>query len=257
MLRTIHSKNVEKLVARQGRLWDLKRQSEKESPRKGRGIVGEVSFGPYVLISREKGAGGIDLADWVGQCLSWPVFDRAIVDEIARQAHVRQQLVETLDERARSSVEDIIRDVVMPHGIGTDSYLYNLRRIVLTLGHQGEVVILGRGAEYILPREFGLRVRLVAPLEARIQHLHARDGISLEEARKEIQKVDPERKKFARQYFDGDVENPLNYDLVINTAGLNMKMDRVGATVLAALAQKLGVAPEEKSARPPVATSAA
>lgn len=243
MLHVIHSGNVEKLVARQGRLYDLKRQSEKEAWRNGRGKVGEVSFGPYVLISREKGAGGIDLAELVGKRLGWPVFDRAIVDEISREACVREQLVEVLDERVRSNLEDIIREMLMPRGLGTDSYLYNLRRVVLTLGHQGEVVILGRGAEYSLPSQFGLRVRLVAPLEARIQHLHERDGISLEAARKEIQKVDQERKEFARRYFDRDVEDPLNYDLVINTGGMNMKMERVAGIVMAALAQKLDVAP--------------
>jgi Cytidylate kinase-like family len=248
MSRTVHSGNVEKLVARQGRLWDLKRQSEKEGLRNGRGKVGEVSFGPYVLISREKGAGGIDLADLMGQRLGWLVFDRAIVDEISREAHVREQLVEKVDEHVRGNLEEIIRDMLMPQGLGTDSYLYNLRHVVLTLGHQGEVVILGRGAEYILPAQFGLRVRLVAPLEARIRHLHERDGISLEAARKEIQKVDPERKEFARRSFDRDVEDPLNYDLVINTGAMGMKMEPVAALVLAALAQKLGVEPAKKAA---------
>jgi hypothetical protein len=243
MPRIVHSGNVEKLVARQGRLYDLKRQSAAEALRNGRGKFGEVSFGPYVLISREKGAGGIDLADRLGERLGWPVFDRAIVDEISREAHVREQLVEMLDERVRSQLDEIIRDVLMPRGLGTDSYLFNLRRVIMTLGHQGEVVILGRGAEYILPGQFGLRVRLVAPREARIQHLHARDGISLQEARKEIEKVDPERKEFARRYLAGNVDDPLNYDVVINTGGVDMNMDRAAGIVLAALDEKLGVKP--------------
>ena len=239
MTHVIQSENVQKLVAKQGRLWDLKKQSAKQLWRNGRGMAGRIAFGPYLLISREMGAGGLVVAERVGRKLNWPVFDREIVDVISREANVREQLVESVDEHVRGSLEDFIRDVLMPRGLGTDSYLMNLRRVVLMLGHQGDVVIVGRGAEQILPGPFGLRVRLVAPLEERIQRVQERKGISRDDALETIQSADRERGEFLRRQFGRDAKDPLNYDLVLNTGG--MEMDRVVLMVLSALQRKLGV----------------
>jgi len=244
MSRVIHSENVEKLVSRQGRLWDLRREMEKQLLRSGRGKVGELSFGPYLLISRELGAGAIKVGALVGQRLHWPVFDRRIVDEIARTAHVREQLVETVDEHARNVFEDIVREVLMPRGIGTDSYLYNLRRVVLTLGHQGDVIIIGRCADQILPPEFGLRVRLVAPLEERVRRVQEREELTYGAAREMIHSADREREEFVRRYFSRDSTDPHNYDLVINTGG--KKLETVAEIVMGALQWKLGVASPAK-----------
>lgn len=146
-----------------------------------------------------------------------------------------------LDERVRSSLDNIIRDMLMPGEIGTDSYLYNLRRVVLTLGHQGDVIIIGRAAGHILPGQFGLYVRLVAPLEERIQRVAEREGLTQHAARERIREADRERAKFIRRYFARDEKDPLNYDLIINTGG--KAMEAVAEFVLAALRQKLGVIP--------------
>jgi len=172
--------------------------------------------------------------------LNWQVFDREIVDEIARRANMRQQLIESLDERVRGGLEDFIRDFLGHEAIAPGDYLYHLKQVLLTLGHQGDVVIVGRGAEYVLPSQFGLRVWMVAPRDVRIERIRKAQGLTIEGARSQIEQVDKEREKFIRSNFQHSARNPLDYDMVINTGHLSA--GSAAEILLAAMKNKLGVA---------------
>jgi len=236
-----HPLSTEKLIERQIRFWELQRQKGKERERPGRGKSGPVMFGPYLLISREKAAGGRTVAALAAERLNWQVFDREIVDEIARRAKMRQQLIESLDERGRGGLEDFIRDFLGSEPIAPGDYLYQLKQVLLTLGHQGDVVIVGRGAEYVLPSQFGVRIRMVAPLDVRIERVRKAQGLTLEAARSQVAQVDREREKFIRSHFHQALRNPLDYDVVINTG--QMSAEGAAEIVLATLQNKLGVLP--------------
>jgi hypothetical protein len=51
---------------------------------------------------------GTPLPKLVGRRLGWQVFDNEIVDEIAKKAHIRRQLIESLDERDQAMIQDMI-----------------------------------------------------------------------------------------------------------------------------------------------------
>src|SRR5208283_3322733 len=136
-------------------------------------------------------------------------------------------------------IEDLISQMLNPEDVGTSGYLVLLKQIVLTLGHQGDVVIVGRGARYILPSQFGLSVRMIAPIEVRVRRVADKTRLSLNAARIEIERVDRERAKLAHRQFGHNVADPLNHDLTINTAELNI--ETVAEVVITALQQKLGI----------------
>jgi hypothetical protein len=219
------------------------KQMENQEQRPGRGKEGDLSYGPYLLISREKGAGGNAVGQLAGRQLGWQVFDDKIVDEIAKKANVARQLIESLDERDRAAIRDIIGQLLNPQEIGTAGYLSYLKQIVLTLGHQGDVIIVGHAAQYILPSHFALSVRMVAPMEARIRRTADKTRLSLEAARVEVERTDRERKGLTRRHFHHDVTDPLTYDLIINTASLSV--EAAAEIVLTALQRKLGVQRKE------------
>ena len=210
-----------------------------ENRRPGRGKEGDLFYGPYLTISREKGAGGNAVARLVGKRLGWRVFDNEMVDEIAKQAHVRRQLIESLDERDQAMIQAIIGQLLAPEGFDTADYLGYLKQVVLALGHQGDVIIVGRGARFILPSQFGLCVRMVAPIEARIRRVADKANLSLVAARVEVEKSDLERVKMVRRHFGRDVTDPLSHDLMINTAAISL--EAAAEVVITALRQKLGV----------------
>jgi cytidylate kinase len=196
-----------------------------------------------LIISREKGAGGNAVARLVGKRLGWQVFNNEIVDEIAQKAHVRRRLIESLDERDRATIQDTIQEAIdqllNPEEIGTSDYLGYLKQVVLTLGHQGDVIIVGHGAQFILPGQFGLSVRMVAPIEARIRRIADKARPSLAAARVEVERIDRERVKLIRRHFGHDVTDPLSHDLIINTAAISV--EAAAEIVLTALQRKLGV----------------
>ena len=218
------------------RAYDIRAERQQRS---GRGKEGKLSYGPYLLISREKGAGGSAVAQLAGKRLGWQVFDKEIVDAIAQKAQVRRELIESLDERDRATIQDAIGQWLRPQPIGKSGYLAHLREILLTLGHQGDVVIVGRGAEYILPSQFGLRVRMVAPVEVRVRRIANREKLSLMAARVEVESSDRERARLVRRQFGQSATDPVNHDLTINTAELTV--EAAAEIVLAALQQKLAV----------------
>ncbi len=243
--------DVEEYVKRQIAVFQaneaLERRLENRERRPGRGKEGDLFYGPYLIISREKGAGGNVVARLVGKRLGWQVFNNEIVDEIAQKAHVRRQLIESLDERERETIEDAIGQLLNPQEIGTSGYLVYLKQIVLTLGHQGDVVIVGHGARFILPGQFGLCVRMVAPIEARIRRIADKTRLSLDAARVEVEKTDRERVKLIRRHFGHDVTDPLSHDLIINTASINV--ESAAEIVITALQRKLDVQIKESGQR--------
>jgi cytidylate kinase len=210
--------------------------------RSGRGKEGNLSHGPYLLISREKGAGGSAVGQLAGKRLGWQVFDKEIVDAIAERAKVRRELIESVDERDRATIQDAIGQWLHPQPIGTSGYLAHLREILLTLGHQGNVVIVGRGAHYVLPSQFGLRVRMVAPVEVRVRRIAGRENLSLKAAQVVVESSDRERARLARRQFGQNAGDPLNQDVTINTAELTV--EAATEVVVTALQQKLEVKPK-------------
>jgi cytidylate kinase len=231
--------DIEDVVRKQIALYqayDLRAKSEQRS---GRGKEGKLSYGPYLLISREKGAGGSAVGQLAGKRLGWQVFDNEIVDAIAQKARVRRELIESLDERDRATIRDAVDRLLHPQPLDTSGYLANLHEILLTLGHQGDVVIVGRGAQFVLPTQFGLRVRLVAPVDVRVQRIASGDKLSPKAARAAVEKSDRERTTLARRHFGQNVLDPLNQDLTINTAELTV--EAATEVVLAALQEKLVV----------------
>ncbi len=170
---------VLKLIENQRALWDIRSRLGQVDRRPGRCEVGGVSYGPCLLISRECGSGGSQIARLASQRLGWQVYDREIVDQIAQLAHARQKLIESVDERIRSKWETTWRHMLFPEDVGPDAYMQYLREVVMTLGHHGDVVLLGRGSQYFLPPRCALRIRLVAPLEERIKRVAESKNLAL------------------------------------------------------------------------------
>ena len=233
--------NTLKQIERQIAMSGIRDRLDATVPQPGRYVTGDgISFGPYLLISRECASGGSQLAQRVGERLGWNVFDSKIVNEIAQSAHVHQQLVQAVDEHTHTVWERTWRELLLDE-LPDRKYLRHLRQVVMTLGHLGNVVIVGRGAQYFLPARGGLRLRVVAPLELRVQTLAAEEQIPLNQARPRVKAADAERRAFIWNVFKKDAGSPLNHDVVINTGEISL--ESAAQIVLEMLRIKHGIAP--------------
>jgi cytidylate kinase len=115
---------------------------------------------------------------------------------------------------------------------------------VIRVAYQhGNVVILGRGGQAILKdKPDVLHVRIVAPLDARVQRLHEQENFSLGEAQDIVIQRDQASAEYLKRFYDLDWADPALYDLVINTTKLGLE----GATQL--IVETVGCLPATKLA---------
>ncbi len=61
--------------------------------------------------------------------------------------------------------------------ISHERYLVRLNRVVMAAARRGNVVIVGRGDNFLLPRDGGLAVRIVASEKYRVEQMMRRYGL--------------------------------------------------------------------------------
>jgi cytidylate kinase len=178
--------------------------------------------GSYIAISRELGSGGTEISKRVAEKLGWQLYDREILEAIASTTRVREELVARFDEHVQNEWETYLYNLFTNQVLNNTQYLTLLTKILLTVAHYGNAVILGRGANFILPPEHGLRVRVVAPLEVRRERLMQVRGYDRKTAERTIAEEDKARHDFLQHHFHCKLEEPCRYDVVVNTGQIGL-----------------------------------
>lgn len=199
------------LADRQMRRWEL------QHPAAG----GALRPSPCVAISRLPGAGGAEVGQLVARWLDYGFFGQAIVDEIAREVGVDHWMVKGLDERVRTAIDRFLADTFTHREFTEDDYLWHVSRTIATLGRRGSAVIVGRGAAFLLGREEALRVLVVAPRAQRIARYMQVKDLLPERAEEALTRAEEQRAQFAAAQFHVRQDDPLLYDLVVNTGTLS------------------------------------
>lgn len=189
--------------------------------------------GPVITVSREPGCGGEALAKKIAKELKIEYFDREIVQEVAKSARMSETVVASLDEKERGLLDNWIQFLKTSRYFWPDEYLHHLTKVVNAVCQHGNVLIVGRGANMVLPPDETLRLRFVAPLDYRVANYAKENGISQEKARKLLDKEEGDRKIFVQTYFHVNIDDAVYYDMIFNTQYI--KPDQVVTAVKAAL----------------------
>jgi cytidylate kinase len=200
------------MIEEQVQKWEMVRGVEKK----------EKASVPTITLSREPGSGGKLVAREIADRLGLDLFHREIIQEMSESAQISTRVLETLDEKGLSVLDDWISTLVNEKHLWPDQYLHHLLKVVGAIGKHGHAVIVGRGANFILPSGETFRVRVVSPQVKRFQNVAQHFGVSLEEARRRVLRAESDRRAFVRKYFHADIAEPTNYDLVINTGTLSI-----------------------------------
>lgn len=240
----MHTTETDRVIEQQLRNWELSRAQQlsevRVSPlvepaaagRAGRATTAGGSKGVravrgprmmrFVTISRQMGAGGTEIARRLAERTSWALFDHEILESMAGDDRVRQRIYERLDEHDADWLGAMVENLVQGR-MPADDYFPRLTRTILGIARGGSAIFLGRAADLILPREDGLRVRVVAPLEQRVERVAGRTHLDVAEARAEVERVDRQRIEFVRRHFRCDAECATRVDMIINTAAVTVE----------------------------------
>lgn len=176
-----------------------------------------LTSNPSITIARDPGSGGRPIAKIVSQKLGFDFYNKTLIEAIAKSAKRRRQIINDVDEKTRTAIQDIIHNLFNPEYISDTTYINHLTDVVLTIASKGNAVILGRGANFIVPPQLVLRVLVTAPQKVRIKRAIKHEKISPKVAKTRIQKIHAERRAFVSQYFHKRYANPNYYDLILNT----------------------------------------
>lgn len=177
---------------------------------------------PCITISRETGSGGRLVAKKTAALLKIKYLNSKLVNLIAKTANKRKKLIKAVDEQTQDAIGSIVNTFLGYESLPEHAYIKSLSKVILSVAASNPAVILGRGANFILPKETDLRVRIVAPFSFRVYHSVKAHKRSEETIKKEIKKIHRERKEFVRKYFNKNISNANYYDLVINTQEINL-----------------------------------
>jgi cytidylate kinase len=177
-----------------------------------------------VAISRESGSRGGTIARRAGRKLGWQVYDQELLEYVAHEGPFRQGVADSVSPAANQWIEERLEVLRREKSLSRHPSIADLARMVLTLGAQGEVILIGRGAGCILPRETTLHVRILAPLEDRIAYMSQWMRLTREQAAEHVAQRDQQRAEFLINHFHRQPGDIYQYDLLLNSSLLGEEM---------------------------------
>lgn len=180
---------------------------------------------PSVTISRMVATGGRTIASKLAAYLQarapadcqWTVFDRNLLEKVLEEHHLPKRIAEYMPENHKSMLGDMLEELLGLHPSAW-TIVQQTAETILHLAHLGHVIVVGRGANIITRRlESVLHVRLVGSLEKRIERVEQVYGLERQNAIEFIQIQDKGRKRYIKDNFGKDIDDPLLYHLILNT----------------------------------------
>lgn len=164
-----------------------------------------------ITISQDYGSHGYYVAQRVANELQLDLYDDETLREAAVELGVKEENLDALKEQVPGFFDQLM-------GFKPDVYLNVLQGVVYKMASRNNGVIVGHGSQLLL-QDFGcaFHVRIITPQEKRIRYFVEEKGKEEEAAVKLVCDKDEEFISFFRYAFKMDINDPLLYDLVINT----------------------------------------
>jgi len=193
---------------------------------------------PVVTIRGKAGSGAPEIGKILAEKLQVDYIDRKIIAEVASRLNLHEQEVIakemppcTLRERIEEALQRGYATGVGVQGaylrisqipLDDNRYLETLSSLIKELAQNHSAVIYGRGSQFILrDHPHTINISIVAPLKIRIKRIMEVMGVNEEKARQEVNRFDNSAREFMKRMFGAEMEDPIHYDLVINTERIN------------------------------------
>lgn len=174
-----------------------------------------------VTISREFGCEAYPVAELLKQMLetrtkeSWALMDKALLDEVARNHNLSEELLHNLGDKNRF-IDDFLSTFSSSWRSERDYYRL-LARHIMALAEEGNVIIVGRGAPIVTANlKNCYHFRMFASEQFKVNSIVKRIGVDAGEALSLIERRQKERDRFIRDFLHCDPYDLSVYNLVFN-----------------------------------------
>ena len=199
-----------------------------------------------ITISRQFGAGGRSLGEMLAKKIGYRYVHEDIIKEIALKAEVSSEQVIAFEKRGTTKLMKFL-DKIMSKSyidrltsenygyVDETSYVDAVKSIIQGLYEEGNVVIVGRGGQFILKdKENICNILLVADDQYRTRFLMENYYLNESGAKKAMARADEIRNRFLNFYADKEAHNnPLSYNAVFNMGRMSIeKVDNLIAQLI-------------------------
>lgn len=197
-----------------------------------------------ITISRQIGSMGDELAERLSQELGYRYFDKLLMTEIAVASGLSEAEVIDYNEdnyKIKNFFEQLFnrktplgkitvkekdemgRTVITTKTFDEENSLAFTQAVIKKLVDWDNVVIVGRGGQILLRNvPHTLHLRVIAPLEFRIENIMKKKGFSREDALKYISEKDRAVQEYLYRFYNVDWNDPELYHMVINMGMWNL-----------------------------------
>jgi cytidylate kinase len=222
---------------------------------------------PVITVRGQMGSGAPEVGKQIAAKLHIDYVDREIIAQVAQQLRWTERGIE-VKEMPAGSLGGKIAEAFSHYGatgpgaygfqgvylptweipLDDTRYLAGLSSVIRELAESNSIVIRGRGSQFILKDHPGaFHVLTPAHQGVRVKRVMEDMKIDEETARKEITRFDSSRREFTKRYFRAELEDPANYDIVINTSVISYK--DAAAIIIKALKSKMKITQEQKAGK--------
>ncbi len=188
-----------------------------------------------ITISRQFGAGGRTLGNLIAEKLNYRFLDDQIIQEIAKHVQVTKDTVISMERTAGGSISRMIsgllsRDYMARltgEGKGyldENIYVQALYDVMQKLAAEGNVILTGRGGQYILENfENTFHLLLVADKQDRVDFMKRHYKLSDAKAQAAVAGGEKRRQNLYRKFGKQDYNDPIHYHMVLNMSRIPLE----------------------------------
>ncbi len=189
-----------------------------------------------ITISRQFGAGGWVLGRSLAKRLGYRYVDESMIQEVAKKGKISSGRVRVFEKSGTSrllkfldkmiAADYVDRFISGKHGrLDEKGYVEMVRSIFNELHEKGDVIIIGRGGQYVLkgyPNTY--HILLVGDPESRVRLIMEIHQLTENKAKTMMKQREQQRDQVLRLFSGHEFhDDPIHYDLVINTSRVNRK----------------------------------
>ena len=188
-----------------------------------------------ITIGRQYGSGGNEIGRKLAEELGIDFYDKNILRMNSDESGIKESYFHLADEKAGSRLLYRIVSGMTPEMrepsfgsdlISADNLFRFQSEVIRKLAEEQSCVIVGRCADYVLEDADDIelvRVFIYADMDARIRRVREKELYTPEDVRKNVKRIEKERRNYYRYYTGRGWADPENYDLLINTSTTGIK----------------------------------
>ncbi len=183
-----------------------------------------------ITIGREFGSGGRELGKILAEKLGYAFYDKEIITETAKRTSLSEDYVKQILE---NNPYEVFHVSVAHSFASTQAYnvhqKHNVfamqKKVIKEMAEKSNCVIVGRCSDYLLKDYNPYKIFVYADMESKLvrckNRLKTPNEFSDRQIKRNIKRIDRNRAKYYNFYTGQKWGNRLNYDICVNTTGLD------------------------------------